>query len=77
MAMIKQVAKGEGVALSMPDGTEVLVFFHGPVSNPRSPGGASSQINLRIHAPRSVKIDSADERYDSIEEQAPATRAGR
>jgi hypothetical protein len=61
--MIKQVAKGEGVALSMQDGTEVLVFFHGRVSG-------SNQINLRIHAPREVKIDSADERFDSIEEQA-------
>lgn len=58
MAMIKQVAPGEGVALTMPDGTEALVFFHGRVS------GSSSQINFRIHAPREVRIESADARFD-------------
>jgi hypothetical protein len=69
MAMIKQVYPGEGVALTMPDGTEALVFFHGPVENPRNPTGRSGQINLRIHAPREVRIESADDRFDREEEE--------
>ncbi len=60
MAMIRQVNTGEGVALTLPDGTEALVFLHEIRS--------TKQVSLRIHAPREVKIGAADDRFDSIEE---------
>jgi len=53
-------ATGEGVVLEL-DGSRVDVLFHGLV------GRGSRQINLRIHAPQDVKIESADARYDEVE----------
>lgn len=60
MALIKDVVEGEGVALTMPDGTEVLVFVHEIRSKTRA--------KLRVHAPSEVRIESADDRFDSTED---------
>ena len=70
MAMIKQVEVGEGVALTLPDGTEALVFLHRINHPPKGVEGRASGVSFRIHAPREVRIDSADDRYDSVEERA-------